>query len=156
MPDTEVKEFLNKLVATQGLFYIRLHQFHWYVKGSHFFTLHEHFEEYYDQVTEDMDEVAERLLALGGEPYSTLGEFIEHSVLEERVEDRNLDQDEMVKAVVKDYQTVRDTLKEGIQLTEEKGDDVSNDMLIAIKAEVDKTIWMLQAFLNNTATEKVE
>ena len=74
MASTEVRDFLNKQVATLGVLYIRLHQFHWYVKGPHFYTLHEKFEELYDETTANLDEVAERLLAIGGEPYSTLSE----------------------------------------------------------------------------------
>src|SRR5690625_370007 len=111
MVSQEVKDFLNKVVATQGQFYVRLHQFHWYIKGPHFFTLHEKFEELYDEVTENLDEVAERLLSVGGEPYSTLQEFIEHSVIEERVEDKNLSEEEMVRAVVRDLETIRESLQ---------------------------------------------
>ena len=152
MAHTEVQDYLNKLVATEGLFYIRLHQFHWYVKGSRFFVLHEKFEELYDRTTEELDEVAERLLAIGGEPYATLEEFKQHSVLEERVEDKKLSQDEMVEALVKDYETIRTFLGEGIKLTDEKEDFVSNDLLIEMKGNVDKTLWMLKACLGDSAT----
>lgn len=152
MAKKDVKNYLNDLVATQGLLYTRLHQFHWYIKGPHFFALHEKFEELYDKVTADMDEVAERLLAIGGEPYSTLAEFTEHSVIKENPKDKNLSENDMVKAVIKDYETMRTSLDKGIQLTEDAGDFVSNDMLIAIKEDVDLTIWMLQAFLGNEAT----
>ncbi|GAA0501836.1 non-heme iron-binding ferritin Fri [Salinibacillus aidingensis] len=154
MTNTDVKEVLNKLVATQGLFYTRLHQFHWYIKGQHFFSLHEKFEELYNSVSESMDEVAERLLAIGGQPYSTLGEFIEHSVIEERAEDKNLSESEMVQAVINDFKTLRDFLSDGIKVTEENGDDVSNDMLIAMKGDIEKNTWMLQAFLGNDAVDK--
>ena len=41
---TDTKQFLNHQVANYGLFYTKLHQLHWYVKGSHFFTLHVKFE----------------------------------------------------------------------------------------------------------------
>lgn len=155
MVSQEVKDFLNKVVATQGQFYVRLHQFHWYIKGPHFFTLHEKFEELYDEVTENLDEVAERLLSVGGEPYSTLQEFIEHSVIEERVEDKNLSEEEMVRAVVRDLETIRESLQEGILLTDEHKDYVSNDMLIAIKEKVDKHLWMLKAFLGKEADTEV-
>ena len=50
------------------------------VKGSDFFTLHEEFEELYVTIPSDMDEVAERMLIIGGEPYSTLREFVEHKI----------------------------------------------------------------------------
>ena len=139
------------MVARQGQFYIRLHQFHWYVKGSHFFTLHEQFEELYDETTDNLDLVAERLLAVGGEPYATLQEFIKHSVIEENIEDKNLSQDEMVEAVVKDLETIAKSLEEGILLTDEHEDFPSNDMLIAMKEDVDKHIWMLKAYLGKEA-----
>ncbi|MCR8969080.1 Dps family protein [Facklamia sp. 7083-14-GEN3] len=149
----KVFELLNKVVATQGVFYVRLHQFHWFVKGSHFFTLHEKFEELYDQVTADMDEVAERLLAIGGQPYATVAEFIEHSAIKENAADKDLDQDEMVAAIVKDIKTLISLYDEGIHLTDEAEDFPSNDMLIALKTESEKTIWMLNAYLNKRATE---
>ncbi len=151
MVSTEVKDYLNTVVATQGQFYIRLHQFHWYVKGSHFFTLHEKFEELYDETTENLDEVAERLLAIGGEPYSTLQEFIDHSILEENPEDKNLSQDEMVEAVVNDLEKISEALHEGAQLTDEHEDFPSNDMLIAMKEATDKHVWMLKAYLGKRA-----
>ena len=151
MASTEVKDFLNKVVATQGQFYIRLHQFHWYVKGSHFFTLHEKYEEMYDQVTADLDEVAERLLAIGGEPYSTLQEFIDHSILTENPDDKNLKQDEMVEAVVADLEAISKLYHDGAKLTDEHEDFVSNDMLIGMKEDVDKNIWMLKGYLGRAA-----
>ena len=151
MASTEVKDFLNKVVATQGQFYIRLHQFHWYVKGSHFFTLHEKYEEMYDDVTADLDEVAERLLAIGGEPYSTLQEFIDHSILTENPDDKNLKQDEMVEAVVADLEAISKLYHDGAKLTDEHEDFVSNDMLIGMKEDVDKNIWMLKGYLGRAA-----
>ena len=147
MVSTEVKDFLNNQVATLGVLYTRLHQFHWYVKGPHFFTLHEKFEELYDEVTANLDEVAERLLAIGGEPYSTLQEFIDHSIIDEKVTDKDLSADDMVKAVITDFETIRKSLQEGIELTDEHGDFPSNDLLIVIKESIDKHLWMLRAYL---------
>ncbi len=152
MANEEVKDFLNTVVATNGVFYIRLHQFHWYVKGSHFFTLHEKFEEFYDEVTKNLDKVAERLLAIGGQPYSTLSEFVEHSIIEEKVGDKHLTQDEMVKALVEDFNTIGKSIDEGILLTDEKNDFVTNDILIDIREGIDLHLWMLNAYLGEEAT----
>lgn len=151
MASKEVQDFLNKLVATEGVLYIRLHQFHWYVKGDAFFTLHEKFEELYDEVTESLDEVAERLLSIGGHPYSTLKEFIEHSIIEENADDKNLTQVEMVQTLVVDLNKLRDFISEGIDLTDEHADYPSNDLLIDTKSSIDKHLWMLEAFLGNEA-----
>lgn len=151
MASKEVKDCLNKLVATEGVLYIRLHQFHWYVKGHGFFVLHEKFEELYDESTEFLDEVAERLLSIGGQPYSTLKEFIEHSVIKEETEDKVLKQDEMVRAVIDDFNKIRDFLVEAIHLTDEHEDFPSNDLLIGRKEAIDKHLWMLEAYLGNEA-----
>lgn len=148
----EVKTGLNKVVATQGLLYMKLHQYHWYVNGPNFFSLHEKFEEMYDQTTEDFDEVAERLLTIGGEPYATLSEYIEHSVIVEDVFNKDLKEHEMVKSCIKDLKDYVNLLEEVKVTTEEAGDDVSNDLVLTIKADVEKDIWMLQAFLGNEAT----
>lgn len=150
----KVKEYLNTLVATQGLFYVKLHQAHWYVKGSSFFELHEKLEELYDEMTVQMDDVAERLLAVGGEPYSTLKEFAEHSVIEESSDYyKHLDQKELVKKLVEDFRVLQGFLGKGIDLADGEGNDVTTDMLIAQKAFVDKTVWMLQAFLGRGALD---
>ena len=146
---TSVNTVLDKIVSTQHVFYTRLHQFHWYVKGPDFFDLHVKFEELYDAVTVDMDEVAERLLTVGGSPSATFSEFTENSVISENVEDKHLSAVEMAEAFVADLKAYTELLKEGIELTDEAGDDVSNDMLIAIRANMDKQIWMLQAFLDS-------
>lgn len=151
-----VKDGLNKVVATQGLLYVKLHQYHWYVKGAHFFALHQKFEDLYDQTARDYDEVAERLLTIGGEPYATLGEYIDHSVVKEDVANKDLPEDETVRSLILDFDAYTDLLGEVITITEEAGDDVSNDLIIGIKGEVEKSIWMLQAYLNNDATDSVK
>lgn len=153
MVNEKVKEYLNTLVATQGLFYVKLHQAHWYIKGPNFFSLHPKLEELYDDLTVQMDDMAERLLAIGGEPYSTLKEFIDHSLIKESIDDKNLSEKEMIQSVITDFEILRDELSSGIKLTDEENDGVSNDLLISQKTEVDKTIWMLQAYMGHSALE---
>jgi starvation-inducible DNA-binding protein len=144
---SNVKEVLNKIVATQGVLYIRLHQFHWYVKGPHFLTLHEQWESNYDDVTADLDTVAERLVQLGGEPYSTLTEFVENSVVEENPEDKNLTAREMVEAHIADMKTYRNLLLEGQEIADEAGDEPTNDIFIDIQSRLDTNLWFFEAML---------
>ena len=67
---------LNEITANLGVLYAKLHQHHFYVKGQDFYKLHELFETQYNEVHEQFDEVAERILMIGGKPVSTLGEFL--------------------------------------------------------------------------------
>ena len=61
-------EKLNKLLSDYQIHYQNLRGFHWNIKGKSFFTLHSVFEKYYDQAAERVDEIAERILMLGGTP----------------------------------------------------------------------------------------
>lgn len=151
---TEVQEYLNDLVASYGVFYTKLHQHHWFVQGNHFFVLHEQFEDLYDEFNEQFDELAERLIAIGGKPYSTLAEFLEHSIIEEKPYTEKVSQEEMVESIVSDLGLFRDNLQKGIKLTEDHDDDVTNDILIGYKTDIDKKIWMFQAFLGKDPLEK--
>ncbi|GGM19403.1 DNA protection during starvation protein [Paraliobacillus quinghaiensis] len=142
-----LQQQLNQLVATHGVFFTKLHQHHWYVKGHNFFVLHEKFEELYNEVNEKFDEFAERLLTIGGSPYSTLKEFLENATIDEKPYSKEVSAEEMVKSVINDYKIIQKELAKGIQLAGEAGDDISEDLMIGYKTSVDKTLWMLTAYV---------
>lgn len=152
---TTVNDILNTIVASQGLMYTKLHQFHWYIKGAQFFDLHAKLEELYDQMTADMDLVAERILAIGGEPYSTLKEFLDHSVITESLKYKDKSESEMIKETVRDLRKLGELLDLGITTSDEAKDYPTNDMLIALKMEADKQVWLLQAYLGNSSQSLV-
>lgn len=138
------EQFLNELVGSYGVFYIKLHQYHWFVKGPEFFQLHEKFEELYDEATADLDEVAERLLQLEGKPISTLAEFLEASFIKES-KYKSMTPKAMLEATVADYKTFKDKITEGYDIFE--GDEVTTDILVGLETKIDKHIWMLTATL---------
>jgi len=138
---------LNKLVANQGVFYVKLHQYHWYVTGAHFYTLHEKFEELYNGATEHFDAFAERMIAKGEKPYSTLIEFIDHAVIEEKPYTESISSEQMVGDIISDFEKIKQVTLEGIEAATEEDDAVTEDMLIGYVEEIDLNIWMLRAFL---------
>jgi len=143
----KLKDHLNVAVATQGMLFTKLHQYHWYVEGNHFFTLHERFEEYYDEINEYFDEFAERLLTIEGKPYSTLKEFIDHSIIDEKPYTKKMTQDEMVQSVLDDFGKIVEHATEGVELAGDVGDHVSEDLYIGYKTDLEKHMWMLRAYL---------
>jgi|SRR5690606_25306245 len=138
---------VNQLVANLGVLHVKLHQYHWYVQGPQFFTLHEKFEELYNEVNLRFDEFAERLIAKGEKPYSTLAEYLEHSFIDEEPYYNKIPAEQMVENLVNDYRTIRDVTVKSIELATQEEDPVTEDMLINYKNYLDQTIWMLQAFL---------
>ncbi|EHL79346.1 MULTISPECIES: Dps family protein [Bacillus] len=138
-------EIVNKQVANWTVLYTKLHNFHWYVKGSQFFVLHEKFEEFYNEASENIDELAERLLALGGQPIATLKESLEVASVKEAEGTETAE--EMVQATVNDFSILIKELKEGMDLAAEVGDDTTGDMLLSIHQKLEKYVWMLNSFL---------
>lgn len=143
--NTNLLELLNKEVANFGVLYIKLHNYHWFVKGNNFYTLHEKFEEIYDETTAHLDEIAERLVMLNYKPAASLKEFLELTSLKEAT--GNESEVEMVNSIINDLKVIDQEFAKGIELADEVNDDVSADMITGIRASLQKHIWMLTAFL---------
>ncbi|MEC0089403.1 DNA starvation/stationary phase protection protein [Paenibacillus macquariensis subsp. defensor] len=140
---TTLEQVLNQQVANLNVLYVKLHNYHWYVRGEKFFTLHVKFEEIYNDVTLKMDEVAERLLTLKGSPVATMKEFLDITTIQEA--DGKEDASKMVQNLIEDLATVAEELEEGIDLAENAHDHVTGDILITIKGDFEKHMWMLRA-----------
>ncbi|AMA72417.1 DNA starvation/stationary phase protection protein [Aneurinibacillus sp. XH2] len=140
-----VTEVLNRQIANWTVLYVKLHNYHWYVKGSQFFTLHAKFEEFYTEAAGYIDELAERLLALKGAPVATMRECLELASVKEATNQE--DASEMVQTLVNDFEQINKELKEGMELAEKENDEVTGDMLLAIHSSLEKHIWMLTSFL---------
>jgi starvation-inducible DNA-binding protein len=127
---------------------MKLHNYHWYVKGGQFFTLHAKFEEFYNEAGLHVDELAERLLSIGGNPVATMKECLEISSVQEASGKESAE--EMVQSVINDFSIVIGELKEGMSLAGEMADDTTEDMLLAIHSGLEKHVWMLSAFLGKS------
>lgn len=141
----EISKVLNQQVANFHVLYMKLHHFHWYIKGPHFFVLHNKFEELYNEVTVHMDDVAERLLTIGGKPVSTLKQSLSEASIREAEGEES--EQKMVEALRMDLITIIDELKEGMNISEKHDDEATADMLLGIKSSFEKHVWMLNSFL---------
>ncbi len=140
-------EKLNEYLANQQVMYIKLHNLHWYVKGRSFFTLHAKLEELYDQTAQVMDDVAERLLALGGSPVASLKEALALSSVKE-LENVPISSDETIKSLISDVEYwIRDT-KEIVKLAEDDDDGATADQFNGYLAEYQKLLWMLKSYMS--------
>lgn len=145
MSQQDVVKELNQQVANWTVAYTKLHNFHWYVKGPNFFSLHEKFEELYNEASQYVDDLAERILAIGGNPVGTLKESLEISIVDET--GKNYSAEQMVEAFSNDLTHISEQLVKSIEVAGEAGDDVSEDMFIGMKNSVDKHNWMFKSYL---------
>ena len=143
---SNLQKELNQLVASWSVLYTKLHNFHWYVKGPSFFTLHIKFEELYNEAALNLDNIAERLLALGGQPVATLKEHLEISEIKEAEGHETAEQ--MVEILIQDFDIVKKNLRSGMIEAANENDDMTQDLLNAINQSLEKHVWMLKAFIS--------
>ena len=142
----KTKEVLNQAVADLYVAHVALHQVHWYMRGRGFLVWHPKMDEYIETLDGQLDEISERLITLGGSPFSTLTEFLQNSEIEEEAgEYRNVE--ESLERVLVIYRYLSELFQKGLDITDEEGDDVTNGIFADAKTETDKTIWMLAAEL---------
>lgn len=145
MKNQKLIKLLNQLLSNHFVMYVKLHRYHWFIQGEHFFTLHQQFEKMYRQLASDLDHVAERIVMIGGKPLATMSKYLEESTLVEANADDT--EEEIIEQLTRDYgQMVDEINKEGIPLAEEIKDEPTTDMLIALQKDYQTYIWMLSAY----------
>ncbi|MEZ5979209.1 MAG: DNA starvation/stationary phase protection protein [Planctomycetota bacterium] len=136
---------LVALQADYQVLYQKVRHYHWNVRGPQFFQLHPHFEQMYLATALKVDEIAERLLALGAAPLRTYGEVHQNARLKE---DASLPSaHDMVKNLHDDLLALNGNLRKLAEQAE-KAEDVATQNLVEGYADAqEKEAWMLRAFL---------
>ena len=93
---------LNKFLSDLAVFYRKLQNYHWNIKGPHFFILHEKLENYYDEINEQIDIVAEHILMLGYEPLGTMKDYLATTSIKE-AKNEKLSDTIVIENLIEDY-----------------------------------------------------
>src|SRR5690554_5532026 len=136
---------LNILLADYEIFYQNLRGLHWNIKGKEFFELHSKFEELYDDAFIKIDEIAERILTLEGEPLHTYTDYLKTSSIKEEKSVTN--GVEGVKIIVKNFSTIITTEREILDLASEANDEGTVSLMSDYISQTEKTLWMLNSYL---------
>ena len=136
---------LKKLLADSYILMLKTQNFHWNVKGPMFFSLHTLFEQHYNDLFLAVDEIAERIKALGEKAPGSYQEFQELSDMRDSVENNSK---KMVKELAQSHRIVVKTIEKLVEEAEERGDNVTADIGIRRKEFHDKSIWMLETTLD--------
>jgi len=138
-------EKLNQLLADYQVFYQSLRGLHWNIKGQMFFALHEKYEEYYNGASEVVDEIAERILMLGGQPLHTFGDYLNKAKLEQVI--NVSDGKEGIEAVVAADRYFLESFKDILEVAGENNDEGTVAMVSEWIGATEKRIWMLESYL---------
>ncbi len=137
---------LNDLLANYHIHYQKLRGCHWNIKGGHFFTLHVKFEELYSNAQLTIDELAERVLTLGKPPVSRFSDYIAISQIKE-ADTIGMKDTDMVRAIMDDFSKLIEMERSIMEISDEAGDDGTNDMINKFMQFKEKNNWMLRSFL---------
>lgn len=141
----EIAQGLSKLLADTYTLYLKTHNFHWNVTGSMFQTLHLMFEQQYNELALAVDQIAERIRALGFFAPGSYREFSQLSSIKD--EEEIPDAHEMVRLMVEGQETVIRTARSVFPVVDRVNDEPSADLLTQRMQVHEKTAWMLRSLL---------
>ena len=134
---------LNLLLSNLNVFYRKLQNYHWNAFGNDFFTVHEKLEEYYNEVNEQIDEIAEHILMIGGQPLGTMQEYLNTTRITE-AQNIKIESKKIFENVMKDL----DILLKQVTDIKKKADDNQNYATSSLMDEYIssyiKKLWMIK------------
>lgn len=135
---------LHQLLADFQIYYTNLRGFHWNIKGHDFFVLHSQFEKMYDDAAEKVDEIAERILMLGGTPANKFSEYLKTANIKEV--DKVSNGDEALKNILETYSHFIGEERKLLAIASQAGDEVTVALMSDYLKEQEKMVWMLTAY----------
>jgi len=136
---------LKRLLGESYALYIKTHGYHWNVTGPRFQSLHDMFMAQYTELWTALDEIAERIRALGHFAPGSSRDMMEPASIEP---DQGVpDADAMIANLAQGHEAVARAAREGIEVATAAGDDVTADLMTQRATIADKTAWMLRSSL---------
>lgn len=137
---------LNKTLANLHVMTVKLHNYHWNVKGLQFFSIHNMTEGYYDHFFKLYDDVAERILQLEAKPLATVKEYLDNATIAEET-GNSFDARQVLESILADFKTLLTDAKALGKLAEDASDSATGMLVDDIIAWLEKQIWMLRSSL---------
>lgn len=138
----EVSKSLNQFLCDLNVFFRKLQNYHWNIQGESFFRIHEKLEEYYDTVAEEIDEIAEHILILGGQPLGTIKDYLENTKIQE-AENKKVDRNTVYQSVLTDYGTLYQDIKKIKETADSAEDYATSSLMDEYILKYGKILWML-------------
>lgn len=136
---------LEVLLASSYTLYLKTHNYHWNVTGPMFTTLHTLFETHYTELALAVDEIAERIRALGA---FAPGSYTQFQALSKVSEDpAHPDAKSMIRNLAADQETIAEAARRVITAAEASGDQPTVDLAVRRMDIHQKNAWMLLSHL---------
>ncbi len=141
----EIASGLSKLLADSYTLYLKTHNFHWNVEGPQFNMLHLMFEQHYTELAMAVDEIAERIRALGIKAPGSYSAYAELTSIDEASGEESAEQ--MIRQLVFGQEAVVRTARSALKPAAAAGDEPTADLLTQRMQIHEKNAWMLRSML---------
>ena len=135
---------LQQLLADFQIHYANLRGFHWNIKGHGFFVLHSKFEDLYNGAAEKVDEIAERILMLGGTPANKFSDYLKVANINEV--DKVSNGEQALDNILQSISYLIGEERKILSIASQAGDEVTVSMMSDYLKEQEKMVWMLTAY----------
>jgi len=137
---------LNNVLADLQVVYQNMRTMHWLVKGPDFYQLHKMYEGFYTELADVVDDVAERILTLGGVPYHQFSEYLDQTSVEPVAEVPR--GKENLKIAVENFEHLLGEYREVHEAASNSGDEGTVTLFSELIASAEKKLWMLNTTLS--------
>ena len=141
-----IAQGLSRLLADSYMLFLKTHNYHWNVTGPMFNSLHNMFEEQYTELFTAVDEIAERIRALGEVSPGTFEEFSKLTTIKENA--APCAAEDMIKDLVAGQEAVTKTAREILDVADNANDEPTVDLLTQRMQLHEKNAWMLRSLVN--------
>jgi starvation-inducible DNA-binding protein len=143
----KIAEGLSRFLADSYTLYLKTHNFHWNVTGPMFNSLHAMFMAQYTEQWTALDEIAERIRALGFKAPGSYAEFVRLASIREEPGVEGADWREMVRQLVDGNEAVCRTARKVLDVADDGDDEPTEDLLVQRLQIHEKYAWMLRSLL---------
>ncbi|MEM1103107.1 MAG: DNA starvation/stationary phase protection protein [Pseudomonadota bacterium] len=141
----ELAALLGKALASTYVLYHKTHAYHWNVTGPLFYSVHKLTDEQYQNLADAVDEIAERIRALGFATPVGLSSYMSNSIVDDVKGAPPAA--EMLRVLAEDHRAVAAQFTDIVEIAEKHDDVYTADMLTARIGFHEEAAWMLNAQL---------
>lgn len=139
----QVSEALSRVLADTYFLYLKTHNYHWNVEGPKFRILHVMFEEQYRDLWQSLDDLAERIRALGFYAPGTYGKM--HGLATVVENEQIPSEDDMLRELIADNEKTATTIRSAVKIAQDAGDEPSEGFLTDRLFVLEKQLWMMKS-----------
>jgi len=145
----QARVLLFKILSDCYILMVKTQNYHWNVRGPHFYSYHQMLGTQYDDLAEAVDTLAERIRTLGFHVSANYKNFVTQATVEEEVGEP--DTEKMLKKLTDDHEYLIREIREAIGKLKETEDEGTTDLLVERLRTHEKTAWFLRNHLSNYA-----